>query len=383
MIDIEAARRTARDRLAARLADWATQEPEAPALSVALKPPSERGALADQAATESWVRSWKAVTLPAGAAVDWETRTWRRIGRQEVPVRLRLDTPASVAAFGDGGPRRDWSLLTTRVATLRETLGPTTALDTAVRRHRAELLAWDEARFAQVVEVVRWLATTSVRGLRPRQIPVRGVDTKWLASHRSAVTDLHAAATGAHELGLGLVEADRLVRLRILDDALAIGGLRDLAAPAPELARLNLRPRTVLVLENLESVLSLPDWPGAVALHGSGYAVDAVGDLPWMAASRVVYWGDLDSHGFAILHRLRTRLPAVTTVLMDETTLLDHRDLWVPEPKPTRAALPTLTAGEQRALDRLRAEGDVRLEQERIPWATALAALEAAAADPG
>nr|WP_275940851.1 DUF3322 and DUF2220 domain-containing protein [Nocardioides zeae] len=356
------------------MGDWATQEPEAPALSVPLKPPSERAALADQGLTEAWVRSWRSLVLPAGARVDWETRSWRRIGRQDVPVRLRLDDAGAVAAFGGGVPRQEWRLLVARVARLRDALGASPELDAVIRRHRAGLVGWDDMRFAQVVAVSSWLASTSVRGLRPRQIPVRGVDTKWFAAHRAVVTDLHAAATGSRDLGL--VEADRLMRLRILDPALAIGGLRDLAVPAVQLTAASMRPRLVFVIENLETVLALPDWPGAVAVHGSGYAVDAVAGLPWVTESRVVYWGDLDSHGFAILHRLRTHVPHAVTALMDEDTLLAHRDLWVAEPTPTRAELPTLTALERRALTRLRAEGDVRLEQERIPWSTALAGLK-------
>ncbi len=226
--------------------------------------------------------------------------------------------------------------------------------------------------------VVAWLSTHPATGLRPRQVPIRGVDTKWLAAHRAVVTDLHAAATGAP--GLGLVEADRLVRIRILDPVPAIGGLCDLAAPETQLAQLPIAPAVVLILENLESMLALPPWPGVVAVHGSGYDVDAAGRLPWVQAARVVYWGDLDSHGFAILHRLRFWLPDVPSLLMDEQTLLDHRDLWVTEPKPTRAVLDRLTPGENAALARLRAEGDVRLEQERIPWSVALAALEGAVA---
>ena len=40
-------------------------------------------------------------------------------------------------------------------------------------------------------------------------------------------------------------------------------------------------------------------------------------------------------------------------------------------------ALATLTSDEARALERLRAEGDVRLEQERVGWDHALSALDA------
>ena len=66
-----------------------------------------------------------------------------------------------------------------------------------------------------------------------------------------------------------------------------------------------------------------------------------------------------------------------------EGTLIDHKDLWVQEPKPHTGVFPELTGTEARALARLRAEGNVRLEQERIPWATALAALKATAASAG
>lgn len=376
MISVEEARRAARERLASKAAAWVIEPPGFPAFAVSLKPPSEREVLADQAVAESWVRAWTAANVPRGTEVDWEVRDWPRVGRQRIPVRLRFVDASAVATYAGGAPARDWAALSARVTRLRELFGPSPALDVAVRRHRSHLLSWTPERFDQVAQVVRWLVLNPAHGLRPRQVPIRGVDTKWLAAHRSVVTDLYAAATGTSDLGL--VDADRMVRVRILDDGLAIGGLRELSAPASELAMLALEPHTVAVFENLESVLALPPWPGVVAIHGSGYAVDVVGDLPWVRSTRVVYWGDLDSHGFAILHRLRTHLPHVASTLMDEATLLEHRDLWVPEPKPARGHFPTLTASEGAALERLRSEGDVRLEQERIPWVTALRHLEIA-----
>jgi hypothetical protein len=32
--------------------------------------------------------------------------------------------------------------------------------------------------------------------------------------------------------------------------------------------------------------------------------------LPWLHDEQIVYWGDIDTHSFAILSRLRERLPA-------------------------------------------------------------------------
>lgn len=48
----------------------------------------------------------------------------------------------------------------------------------AIRRHGPRFWGWELARFEQVVQAAVWLATTSVAGLRPRQLPIRGVDTK-------------------------------------------------------------------------------------------------------------------------------------------------------------------------------------------------------------
>ena len=66
-----------------------------------------------------------------------------------------------------------------------------------------------------------------------------------------------------------------------------------------------------------------------------------------MRTSRVVYWGDLDSDGFAILHS-------------------------------ASGTYPTLTASENVSLARIHSEGNVRLEQERIPWEVALGVVRAA-----
>ena len=96
-----------------------------------------------------------------------------------------------------------------------------------------------------------------------------------------------------------------------------------------------------------------------------------------MTAS-IVYWGDLDSHGFAILDRLRHHAPHAVSVLMDIETLDAWGEFTVPEPTPARATPTRLTSGETAALDALTGRGDLRLEQERIPWDWALPRLRSA-----
>jgi hypothetical protein len=82
--------------------------------------------------------------------------------------------------------------------------------------------------------------------------------------------------------------------------------------------------------------------------------------------------GDLDTHGLAILSRARLKLPHLESALMDEHTLLRHRDLWVSEnPQYAVPELPLLTPAEQSlycGLKQQRWGVNVRLEQERIAW---------------
>jgi hypothetical protein len=409
MITVAEARVAAAKRLRSRSGDWAgllvSSGTVDEGFALGLKSPTEAQVLADRAAVLTWVGDWRAVDGAHGATVDWEHRAWSRVGGQTVPVRLRLADPAALARFAGGEAATAWRSLAERARQLRERFlrggesdcsgdhGLGDGLAQVLRRHRAAIAGLDEAGFAQVLEAAAWLAAHPGGRMRPRQMPLRGVDSKWFARHRSLVSALHTVLTGGRVLDI--LDPEDRVRIRILgsgsvadmsgvvggdavtvEGTAALAGLTDLAAPLEQIAGLPLRPRLVLVSENLESMLALPGWDGVIAVHGSGYAVSVLERVEWLRDVPILYWGDLDSHGFAILHRLRRHLPQVTSVLMDEQTLVDHRDLWVREEKPHRGEFGTLTGQEARALARVRAEGDVRLEQERIPWRVARARLE-------
>ncbi|MDN6135010.1 MAG: DUF2220 family protein, partial [Brevibacterium sp.] len=334
-----------------------------------------------------WAASWRKIAAPDAddshpenandASIDWIERSWARVGRQQIPIRLRLRTPEAVANFVGGDEARQWRRLKERTATIRSRVND--PIGSAIKAQAKRVLGLGQSEFDTLLDVVAWLRDHPVGTLRPRQLPIRGVDSKWFETHRSLVTAL-LTATGRPE-AVDVLDAHPRMRLRILDPDLMPSGLGDITAPAPQLSQLAIAPRLVFVFENLESVLAMPAWADAVAVHGSGYAVDNVARLAWVHGARVIYWGDLDSHGFAILSRLRRHLPHVESALMDEGTLTSHQDLWVQEPKPHRGELSQLSGTETRALARLRTEGDVRLEQERIPWDTALERLAASAGE--
>jgi hypothetical protein len=107
----------------------------------------------------------------------------------------------------------------------------------------------------------------------------------------------------------------------------------------------------------------------AIVVFGAGYCWDALAPATWLNRCGVHYWGDIDTHGFAILDRLRSHFPHVVSFLMDRETLMAHREHWGEEPEPLEQALTRLTVEEAALYDELRRgslQPRLRLEQERV-----------------
>jgi len=107
----------------------------------------------------------------------------------------------------------------------------------------------------------------------------------------------------------------------------------------------------------------------AIVVFGAGYGWEALSRAAWLHRCRLHYWGDIDTHGFAILDRLRAYFPGAASFLMDRETLLAHRLHWGAEPESARHDLSGLTPEEASVYDELRFDRHqprLRLEQERV-----------------
>jgi hypothetical protein len=367
-VKVAAAQRYARD-----FAIWAASSDPIATLSVSLHPPTETMVLSNSNAAIEWAHSWR--KRRSDASVEWERRRWANVGVQDVPSRCTLDGMDAIAEWA--GKSAEWSHLFARCSNLRARWETTTSeedsLGDAMRREARTLTQLEVEDFERFRSAVDWLVAHPEPGWYVRQLPIRGLDTKWLEGHRRLVATFVKALSG--RLTLDLAKPSELVRVKFLDPAMRPGGLKEVAAPTEQLALLSFQPEVVFVFENLESLAAMPDMPGAVGVHGSGYAVKRVGDIPWIRSGRVGYWGDLDSNGLAILNLIRSKCLDVTSLLMDDTTLFAHQDLWVTETSPNRGSFDNLNDDEQRTLGYLRDHGNVRLEQERVPWDTALSEL--------
>jgi hypothetical protein len=110
-----------------------------------------------------------------------------------------------------------------------------------------------------------------------------------------------------------------------------------------------------------------------MVVFGGGYALERLAGIDWLRGREVLYWGDIDTHGFAILDRVRARMPHVRSLLMDAATMLAHRHVWGSEESDKRflGDLARLTETELRLFHAVRDDlyqTHVRLEQERIGY---------------
>jgi hypothetical protein len=336
--------------------------------------------------TREWVQTWRAWD-PGSCSVEWAGRRWSS-GDQELPMRLVV--PSAEAAAAALGNARAWDRASRRYANWCTRFPKFQGSRSAARQFDAVLVDYSDEDFARLNSLLQWLLENPRSDLYLRQLPVPDVDTKWVEKRRGAVTDLvrHLVdapeAAGLHEV-CGLRTEPSRMRIRVLCRQLRaqLGGLCDIEAPSGELAALPIRPRTCIVVENQNTGIALPDIAGAVVFMRLGLAVDQLEAIGWIREARLqVYWGDLDTHGFAALARARRRFPAMVSVLMDEETLLTHRSTWVREDKPSKVESPDcLTPTEFAVYDGIRSNrwaNQVRLEQERIAWPHALAEIGSA-----
>jgi hypothetical protein len=368
----EMVRDTLRRRYNRHKAHWLAGGGDWP-MTITLGAPSESTAARHTDHVRAWIEAWQA--WRGAGMLEWQERRWRSLGTQRLPARVLLATAEDVAAWLGESAR--WQTAQERYGRLA---GQWPGLTCCLGRHFEVLADYAESDFERLEALLLWFGEHPTSNLYPRQLPVAGIDSKWLESRRGVLAELAAAVGGKDPSGLdfyqccGLRPLPGLIRMRLLDPQLrdCVGGLGDISAPAEEIARLTLPVRCAYIVENLQTGLAFDDLPGAVVVMGLGYGVDQLARFKWLEGLRCIYWGDIDTHGLAILSRARSILPQLESLLMDEATLLGHRALWGEEKQPHSAAsLACLTDAERSVYDGLKRQRwgyNVRLEQERIGW---------------
>jgi hypothetical protein len=345
-------------------------------LRLSLKAPSAADLSNRFEAVRDWVRT---LAETAQVRIEWQERNHRVQGTQRLPSAIWLDTLQEALAFigkSRQAQRFDdlWQLTSARQPALLAwlTRRPLQALDLTDR--------WE-----RLLDVVTWLQAHPRPDLYLRQVDLPGVDSKFIEAHRGVLTELldlalppqaiDTQATGAAQFArrFGFRDKPARIRFRLLDPSLpslpGCQGLPDITLDAAHFAALAWPVRRVIITENETNFLAFPKVANAIVVFGAGYGWNALARAAWLHRCELHYWGDIDTHGFAILDQLRAEFPHAASFLMDRETLLGHRPHWGEEPEPARHELLRLSPLETDLYDDIRFDryqAKLRLEQERV-----------------
>jgi hypothetical protein len=320
----------------------------------------------------------------AGFDIGWQDINTRALGRNRIPTAISLPSIEDALALIGKQSEAEQAL-----AVADMILSRYPGLTAWVMRKPHQVLSHADA-WPRLLDVIGWMAGNPRPGVYARQIDVAGVDTKFVENHKTVLTELldillpreaiEGSATGValFESRYGLKTKPAIIRFRLLDAKLAFGTLTDLAVPTDEFAALDLSVERVFIVENEITFLAFPPVSSGLVVFGGGYGVDRLATAAWIGTRHLYYWGDIDTHGFVILDRLRSYFPRSRALLMDRATLMAHEGHWSRELAPFVGNLERLNAEEHALFDDLRRDrlgAGVRLEQERVRFSYACAEI--------
>ena len=358
------------------LAETVTGESSFPR-RLTLKAPTSAQMADDFDAVRAWIADLRA--LP-NYRIEMCERRHRVLGVNQVPSAVWVDSlDDALAILGKRCEFERFSALVEHTRTRRPEL-----LDWMARKpHKALALAdeWDH-----LLDIIDWLAAHPRPGIYLRQVDIPGVHSKFIEVHRSVLVQwldlvlppevINTSARGVSGFArrYGFLDKPQRIRLRGLDPTHPLfDGLvdADITLDADSFTRLQPSVSQVFITENEINFLAFPRVDDSLLVFGAGYGFEVLAQVDWLENCQVYYWGDIDTHGFAILDQLRAHVPHTRSLLMDRVTLLAFEDQWGIEETQTQRDLPRLDADECALYDDLRdnrIRSNLRLEQERIAF---------------
>ncbi|WP_285428879.1 DUF3322 domain-containing protein [Pseudomonas sp. lyk4-R2A-8] len=327
------------------------------------------------------VRKWVAdLSAIVGIRIQWREVNHRVVGLQRLPVAVWVDSlEAAVVLVGKGKELNEFKSLLDLTLQCQPLLVPWLE----ARPLRAITLA---RQWPALLKVVTWITEHPKPGIYLRQVDIPGIHSKFIEGHKGVLCELfdrvlpeqaiasHYKGASQFSLRYGFLDKPTGIRFRVLDQKMAtLPGLTcpDITLDSASFAQLDIAVSRVFVTENETNFLAFPCVASAIVIFGKGYGWEALGRASWLSRSTIYYWGDIDTHGFAILDQLRRRFGHVESLLMDRQTLVAHEDVWGQEARQALHELPRLNSDERLLFDELRDNRlgvGVRLEQEYIKF---------------
>jgi hypothetical protein len=319
-------------------------------------------------------------SLGYGYVVEYVKRKDQKIGAQQFPQKIYFENERDYLQFiGKDIEYQEFKVTVNQI---------TSAIPTLHEWISANPLKTIEhfGKWADLIKVCTYFLSNPKPHLYIRELPLE-LHTKFIEENKGIIrqlldfliSELCNKGETQFEKRFNLKYDEPLIRLRILDVEIAkncFSGLTDLSIPHKEFVSLNIDCATVFILENktnfsnIYNFLVLPDMKNSIAIFGKGFQLNLLKDADWLRDKQIIYWGDIDLHGFQILSQLRAYFPQTRSLMMDFETFNTFREFCVDGAETSIERLSNLTAEENKLFGfLLDLKEKNRLEQEKITHA--------------
>lgn len=333
-----------------------------------------------------WIKDLRACSkekVGYGYLIGFVERKDQRIGKQQFPNRIYFDNKDDYLLFI--GKKREFELFKSSVDKVTSTIPRLYDWILVNPLKIIEYLnKWDD-----LIKVCKYFIANPTPNLYIRELPIE-VHTKFIEENKAIlrqllnflIEDYINKGENEFEKRFNLKYNEPLIRIRILDENIAkkyFSGLVDLSIPQSEFNHLNINCKRIFILENktnfsnIFNFLTMPDLKDSIAIFGKGFQLELLKNASWLYEKDIVYWGDIDAHGFQMLSQLRSYFPQTQSLMMDFETFHEFRNFCVDGAETNIYELPNLTVQEQSLFEFLVGlKGKNRLEQEKISYAYAV-----------
>lgn len=310
-------------------------------------------------------------TTKKGYVVKTVDRNFRRTGSHELPECIVIETIEDYLHVTE--KKTAWKLflqsykkITQNIPLLKEW-----ALNNVLFLVQPAI-NWDD-----ILKVCRYFTHTPRPDLYLRQLPVE-VHTKFIEENSSLLQSLLDFLIPAHIRNprqkkfaerYYLRYDEPLIRIRILDKQSVLSEqMTDISIPKSAFEKKIWPENNILITENKMNFLTLPALASTISVwSGGGFHLRYLKNAGWLKSKNVYYWGDIDEHGFQILHQLRGYFPQAKSIMMDSQTYETFKEFTVNGQRNRSENLYLLNDEESRLYHFLKSlETCNRLEQEKI-----------------
>lgn len=307
-----------------------------------------------------------------GYLVKTEDKNFRRTGSHELPDSIVFETADDYIHYV--GKKKEWKLFRQNYELITHEIP--TLKDWSL--HNTAWLTQPQIQWRDVLKVCKYFIATPRPDLYIRQLPVE-IHTKFIEEN-SALTqslldflipgNIRDICQKKFAERYFLKYDEPLVRIRILDAQVCIlHKIADISIPLHDFEQTDWQIENVLIAENKMNFLTLPSLLSAIAVwSGGGFNVSYLKNAGWLHTKKIFYWGDIDEHGFQMLHQLRSYFPQTKSLLMDRQTFDSFQPYVVNGARNKSENLHLLNQDETALYQYLKSlESKNRLEQEKIP----------------